>query len=78
MYRHTILRSFALFPEERMAATTRVGSLSKHLRALKDPRVVGRIRHRLLDILVLAICGVIGNCDDWPDIALFAQKREAQ
>jgi predicted transposase YbfD/YdcC len=30
----------------------------------------------LFDILVLAICGVIGNCDDWPDIALFAQKRE--
>ena len=24
----------------------------------------------------MAICGVIGNCDDWPDIALFAQKRE--
>jgi predicted transposase YbfD/YdcC len=31
----------------------------------------------LFDIIVLAICGVIGNCDDWPDIALFAQKREA-
>jgi predicted transposase YbfD/YdcC len=30
-----------------------------------------------LDIIVLAICGVIGNCDDWPDIALFAQKRQA-
>jgi predicted transposase YbfD/YdcC len=27
--------------------------------------------------MVLAICGVIGNGDDWPDIALFAQKREA-
>jgi len=31
----------------------------------------------LFDIIVLAICGVIANCDDWPDIALFAQKREA-
>jgi predicted transposase YbfD/YdcC len=31
----------------------------------------------LFDIIVLAICGVIGNCDDWPDIALFAQKRAA-
>jgi predicted transposase YbfD/YdcC len=29
----------------------------------------------LFDIIVLAICGVIANCDDWPDIALFAQKR---
>jgi predicted transposase YbfD/YdcC len=60
-----------------MAATTRVGALRKHLRPLKDPRIVGRSRHLLFDIIVLAICGVIGNCDDWPDIALFAQKREA-
>jgi predicted transposase YbfD/YdcC len=60
-----------------MAAPTGVGSLRTHFRRLKDPRVVGRTRHRLLDIIVLAICGVIANCDDWPDIALFAQKREA-
>ncbi|HEV3255457.1 MAG TPA: ISAs1 family transposase [Gemmataceae bacterium] len=59
-----------------MAATTRVGALRKHFRPLKGPRVVGRSRHLLFDIIVLAICGVIGNCDDWPDIALFAQKRE--
>jgi predicted transposase YbfD/YdcC len=31
----------------------------------------------LFDIIVLAVCGVIANCDDWPDIALFAKKREA-
>jgi predicted transposase YbfD/YdcC len=59
-----------------MAAATRVGSIRKHFRSLKDPRVVGRTRHRLFDIIALAICGVIANCDDWPDIALFAQKRE--
>jgi predicted transposase YbfD/YdcC len=58
-----------------MTATARVGALRKHFRPLKDPRVVGRSRHLLFDIIVLAICGVIGNCDDWPDIALFAQKR---
>lgn len=60
-----------------MAATTRVGPIKKHFRSLKDPRVVGRTRHRLLDILVMAICAVIGNCDDWPDIALFAKERQA-
>ncbi|MFI5105922.1 MAG: ISAs1 family transposase, partial [Terriglobales bacterium] len=60
-----------------MAATTRVGSLKKHFRTLRDPRVVGRTRHLLFDIIVMAMCAVIGNCDDWPDIALFAQKREA-
>ena len=60
-----------------MAATIGLGSIRKHFRRLKDPRVVGRSRHRLIDLVVLAICGVIGNCDDWPDIALFAQKRES-
>jgi hypothetical protein len=60
-----------------MAATTRVGSLKKHLRGLPDPRVVGRTRHLLFDIIVIASCAVIANCDDWPDIALFANKRQA-
>jgi predicted transposase YbfD/YdcC len=60
-----------------MAANPRLGSIRKHFRPLKDPRVVGRITHRLLDLVVLAICGVIANCDDWPDIALFAKKRES-
>jgi predicted transposase YbfD/YdcC len=31
----------------------------------------------LIDLLVMAICAVIGNCDDWPDIALFARQRES-
>jgi len=60
-----------------MAATPRVGSLRQHFRSLKDPRVAGRTRHLLLDLVVLALCAVIANCDDWPDIALFAQKRES-
>lgn len=60
-----------------MAATTHVGSIKKHFRRLPDPRVVGRTRHLLVDIVVMAICGVIGNCEDWPDIAQFAQKRAA-
>jgi predicted transposase YbfD/YdcC len=59
-----------------MAAITRVGSLKKHFRKLKDPRVEGRSKHLLFDVIVMAMCGVIANCDDWPDIALFAQQRE--
>src|SRR5947209_18636826 len=58
-----------------MAATTSVGSIKKHFRSLKDPRVVGRSQHLLVDIIVLAICGVIANCDNWADIVLFGQQR---
>jgi predicted transposase YbfD/YdcC len=60
-----------------MAATTSVGSIKKYFRGLKDPRVVRRSTHLLIDIIVMAICGVIGNCDDWPDIELFAKNRES-
>jgi predicted transposase YbfD/YdcC len=60
-----------------MAALTSVAAVKKYFRRLQDPRVVGRSRHRLIDIVVIAICGVIGNCDDWPDIELFARKRLA-
>ncbi len=59
-----------------MAATTRVGSIKKHFRSLPDPRVTGRSRHLLIDVIVMAICGVIANCDDWPDIEQFARERE--
>jgi predicted transposase YbfD/YdcC len=58
-----------------MAAITSVGSIKKHFRRLKDPRVVGRSRHLLIDIIMMAICGVIANCDDWRDIELFAKNR---
>ena len=43
-----------------MAATTHVGSIKKHFRKLRDPRVMGRNRHLLIDIVFIAICAVIG------------------
>jgi predicted transposase YbfD/YdcC len=60
--------------ENRMAASS-VGSIKKHFRKVMDPRVVGRTDHMLVDVLVMAICGVIANCDNWGDIVLFAQQR---
>jgi predicted transposase YbfD/YdcC len=60
-----------------MAAAPSVASIKKHFRRLHDPRVQGRTKHLLIDLLVLALCGVIANCDDWPDIALFARQRES-
>jgi predicted transposase YbfD/YdcC len=56
-------------------AATNVGSIKKHFRKLCDPRVQGRTLHLLADIIVMAICGVIANCDGWREIALFAKKR---
>jgi predicted transposase YbfD/YdcC len=58
-------------------ATTNAVSIRKHFAALRDPRMRRRRRHRLLDIIFIAICGVIGDCDSWQDIAVFADKRAA-
>ena len=58
-----------------MAASS-VGSIKRHFRKLHDARVRGRTRHLLVDIIVMAICAVIAECDSWREIALFARKRE--
>jgi predicted transposase YbfD/YdcC len=59
-----------------MAASS-VGSIKKHFRKVSDPRVQGRTRHLLVDILVIAICGVIADCNSWREIALFGEKRQS-
>jgi predicted transposase YbfD/YdcC len=60
-----------------MAAISRVGSIKRYFRCLKDPRVRQRTEHRLIDIIVIALCGVIANCDGWSDIIDFANNRLA-
>lgn len=60
-----------------MVAITSVASIKKHFRGLKDPRVKGRSLHLLVDVVTMAICAVIGNCNDWRDIELFAKERES-
>ena len=51
-------------------------SLVHHFASLEDPRVLGRNRHNLIDILVIAICGVICSADDWVSIAEFGEAKE--
>jgi predicted transposase YbfD/YdcC len=55
----------------------RVGSIKTYFRKVLDPRVRGRSRHLLVDILVIALCGVIADCDSWQEIVLFGQLRES-
>ena len=50
-------------------------AIHKHFRSLKDPRVVGRRKHLLADLVVITICAVICGCNDWQQIATFAKTR---
>jgi predicted transposase YbfD/YdcC len=42
---------------------------------LPDPRVVGRCDHKLLDIVIIAICAVITGADSWVEVETFGQRK---
>lgn len=44
---------------------------------LEDPRCAGKVEHRLIDILVIAICAVIACAESWEDIALYGRSKFA-
>lgn len=52
-------------------------TIKKYFRRLKDPRLNRRKRHLLLDIIVIAVCGVVCGCNDWQQIVTFGQARHA-
>jgi predicted transposase YbfD/YdcC len=45
--------------------------------SIEDPRCEWKVEHRLLDILVIAVCAVIGEAESFEDIALYGRcKRD--
>src|SRR4051794_33194135 len=43
---------------------------------LPDPRRrLGKVRHSLLNVVVIALCGVIAGADSFAEIAAFAEMR---
>ncbi len=50
-------------------------TIKKYFGKLKDPRIKRRKLHRLLDIITIALCGVMCGCNDWQQIAQFGRSR---
>jgi predicted transposase YbfD/YdcC len=50
-------------------------AIKKHFRKLRDPRVAGRRKHLLLDLVAIAICAAICGCNDWQQTVTFAYGR---
>lgn len=44
---------------------------------LPDPRVVGRCDHKLIDIIMIAICGVLSGSDSWVGIETYGEAKQA-
>ena len=50
-------------------------SISEHFAGLEDPRVEHLSDHKLIDIIIIAICAVICGAEGWTDVELFGNER---
>ncbi len=44
------------------------GSFFKHFMTIYDPRQEGKVKHKLGDIIFIAVAASVCNCDEWEDI----------
>lgn len=52
-----------------------VASIQHHFSVLEDPRVERTKLHKLLDIVIIAICAVICGADTWVDVESFGNAK---
>jgi len=52
-----------------------IENLAQYFSTIEDPRCSGKVEHRLLDILVIAVCAVIACAESWDDIALYGRSK---
>jgi len=51
-------------------------SLASHFARLADPRSAEKVRHKLLDLIILAVLGALAGADAWTEIESFAEDHE--
>ncbi len=54
-----------------------IEKLGQYFVAIEDPRCSRKIEHRLVDVLVIAVCAVIACTESWDDIALYGRSKLA-
>src|SRR4051812_24301230 len=58
-----------------MAKIIDVGSIVSHFESLSDPRHTRNRKHLLIDIIVIAVAGIISGCDGPTAIHRWAKER---
>jgi len=53
-----------------------IGKIAEHFGKVRDPRIGNATRHKLLDMIVIAICAVICGADGWSDVVLFGESKK--
>ena len=54
-----------------------IEKLGRYLVAVEDLRCSGKVEHRLVEVLVIAVCAVIACAESWDDIALYGRSKLA-
>jgi predicted transposase YbfD/YdcC len=52
-----------------------IENLAQYFNTIEDPRCGGKVEHRLIDVLVIAVCAVIACAESWDDIALYGRSK---
>jgi predicted transposase YbfD/YdcC len=52
-------------------------SLMSHFASVPDPRIERTKRHKLIDIIAIALCGVICGANDWVAIEAYGRAKES-
>jgi len=59
-----------------VAQEPELGSLKKCFGKVKDPRIDRTKRHKLIDIMIIAILAVICGADSWVDVEMFGNSKK--
>ena len=54
-----------------------IENLAQYFSTIEDPRCSGKVEHRLIDVLVIAVCAAIACAESWDDIALYGRSKLA-
>lgn len=51
--------------------------MKKHFETITDGRQAGKIKHNLLEIIVMVICAVVAECEAWYQIEHYCKSKKA-
>jgi predicted transposase YbfD/YdcC len=56
---------------------SKVSSISEYFGGIRDPRSGNNVWHPLINIMTIAICGAICGADNWVDMEMFGNAKQA-
>jgi len=51
-------------------------SILELIKELPDPRMEGKVVHKISSIIFVALCGILSNCESWSDIEDYGKIKK--